>query len=61
MVFSEEGFVFGNAVTCNYLPTAYSNSSNNKICFTVSTVEHNISQNDWTTTLNTMCRVQPTY
>ena len=56
-----EGFVFGNAVTCNYLPTAYSNSSNNKICFTVSTVEHNISANDWTTTLNTICRVQPTY
>jgi hypothetical protein len=55
------GFVFGNAITCNYLPTAYSTSENASICFTVTTVEQNISANDWTTTLNTVCRVQPSY
>lgn len=52
------GFVFGNAVTTNYLPTAFQNA---KMCFTVTHVEHTISANDWTTTLSTVCRVQPTY
>jgi hypothetical protein len=52
------GFLFGNAVTTNYLPTAFTNA---KMCFTVKNVEHNISQNDWTTTLTTICRTQPTY
>jgi hypothetical protein len=55
------GFVFGNAITCNYLPTAYTSTENAKICFTVTNVEQNITANDWTTTLNTVCRVQPTY
>lgn len=47
------GFVFGNAVTTNYLPLAYKKS---KIAFTVTTVTHQISGNDWTTTLNTIMR-----
>jgi hypothetical protein len=53
-----EGFVFGNAITTNYLPTIYKKS---KVIFTVVRVEHNISGNDWTTTLGTACRIQPTY
>jgi len=52
------GFLFGNAITCNYLPAAYKKA---KICFTVTKVDHNISGNDWTTTLSTVCRTQPEY
>lgn len=52
------GFLFGNAITTNYLPSAYKKA---KICFTVTKVEHSISQNDWTTTLSTVCRTQPSY
>ena len=51
-----EGFVFGNAITCNYLPSLFKQS---QLCFTVTKVEHNISANDWTTTLSTVCRVIP--
>jgi hypothetical protein len=48
-----EGFTFGNAITTNYLPAQYKRGD---IAFTVTTVEHNISGGDWTTTLNTVCR-----
>jgi hypothetical protein len=48
-----EGFTFGNAITTNYLPAQYKKAD---IAFTVTTVEHNISGGDWTTTLNTVCR-----
>lgn len=51
-----EGFVFGNVITTNYLPTVY-RSSKVKLAFTVTKVNHNISGGDWTTTLNTVCRV----
>ena len=51
------GFIFGNAVTTNYLPGKYVNSS--KAVFTVTTVEHNVSGNDWTTTCNTVFRLRP--
>jgi hypothetical protein len=51
-----EGFVFGNAITCNYLPPIF---KQNSLCFTVTTVSHEISGNDWTTTLNTVCRTIP--
>jgi hypothetical protein len=54
-----EGFVFGNAITCNYLPTVYQQKQ--KVAFTVTKVEHNISGNDWTTTLSTVCRLLPTF
>jgi len=53
-----EGFVFGNVITTNYLPTIYKKS---KVAFTITRVEHNIAANDWTTTLGTVCRIQPTY
>ena len=49
-----EGFIFGNVITTNYLPQVY---RNNKIAFTVTKVEQNISANDWTTTLQTVCRL----
>ena len=53
-----EGFIFGNAITCNYLPSAYKKLSP-KGCFTVLKVEHNISGNDWTTSLSTVFRLVP--
>jgi hypothetical protein len=49
-----EGFIFGNLITTNYLPAVY---KTNKIAFTVTKVEQNISANDWTTTLSTVCRL----
>lgn len=54
-----EGFVFGNAITCNYLPTVYQQKQ--KVAFTITKVEHTITGNDWTTTLSTVCRLLPTF
>ena len=51
------GFIFGNAVDTNYLPGKYADRS--KSVFTVTTVEHNVSGNDWTTTCNTVFRLRP--
>jgi hypothetical protein len=51
-----EGFVFGNVITTNYLPAVYK-SPKVKLAFTVTKVNHNIAGGDWTTTLNTVCRV----
>ena len=51
------GFIFGNAVTTNYLPGKYANKR--KSVFTVTTVEHNVSGNDWTTTCSTVFRLRP--
>ena len=53
-----EGFIFGNAITTNYLPSAYKKLSP-KGCFTIVKVEHNISGNDWTTSLSTVFRLVP--
>lgn len=50
------GIVFGNVITCNYMPSVYS-SKNTKLAFTVTKVNHSISNGDWTTTLNTVCRI----
>jgi len=49
-----EGFVFGNVISTNYLPTVYQKT---KIAFTITKVEHTISANDWTTSLQTICRL----
>lgn len=51
-----EGFIFGNAITTNYLPPYYRNKGM-KMAFTVTKVNHTISGGDWTTTLNTVCRI----
>ena len=53
-----EGFIFGNTITCNYLPSAYKKMSP-KGCFTIMKVEHNISGNDWTTSISTVFRLVP--
>lgn len=51
-----EGFIFGNVVTTNYLPSVYQTT---KLAFTITKVEHIISNNDWTTVLSTVCRLMP--
>jgi hypothetical protein len=49
-----EGFQFGNTVTTNYLPAVY---QNNRVAFTVTKIDHTIQNNDWTTTVATICRL----
>lgn len=51
-----DGFKFGNTITTNYLPAVYKNV---RIAFTVTKVEHIIQNNDWITTLSTICRILP--
>ena len=49
-----EGIVFGNTITTNYIPSDYASS----VYFTVTNVEHNIGNSDWTTTLSTVMRMK---
>lgn len=49
-----EGIIFGNIVTCNQLPAAYKAAG---VAFTVTKVSHEINGGDWTTTVNTVCRL----
>jgi hypothetical protein len=53
------GFRFGDTVTCDYLPSKYKDpdADGYLTVFTVSKVSHNISQNDWQTSLETICRL----
>ncbi len=52
-----EGIIFGNTVTTNYLPSIFKDEAGDKIVFTVTQVDHDISISDWTTTINTVCRM----
>ena len=49
-----DGILFGNTISTNYIPSLYANN----VYFTVTNVEHNISNNDWTTTLSTVMRMK---
>jgi hypothetical protein len=49
-----DGIVFGNTISTNYIPSIYAKD----FYFTVTNVEHNISNNDWTTTLSTVMRMK---
>lgn len=51
-----EGFVFGNTVTTNYLPAVY---QNNRVAFTIKKIDHTLQNNDWITTISTICRLLP--
>jgi hypothetical protein len=55
-----EGFIFGNTITTNYLPSVYHDATGTKVAFTITKVDHTIANNDWTTTLSTVCRIFPT-
>ncbi len=46
------GFKFGQMITCDRIPKAV----RTRYDWQVTTVEHNITVNDWTTTINTVCR-----
>ena len=48
------GMEFGDAVTTNYMPRIYKKE---KCAFTVTSVEHSVSANDWTTTCSTVFRM----
>lgn len=50
-----EGFQFGDAVTTNYMPSQYIGN----VAFAVTKVTHNISGGDWTTSVDTVCRLLP--
>lgn len=50
-----KGFIFGNIITTDYLPDIYK-QTNPEIVFMIKTVEQEISANDWTTTITTVCR-----
>jgi hypothetical protein len=54
-----DGFIFGNVVETTWLPTRFIKKGEPSIVFTVTNVEHSFSGNDWTTTVNTVCRVNP--
>lgn len=49
------GFAFGDAVTTNYLPSQYRGS----VAFAVTKVTHQVGGGDWTTTIDTVCRLLP--
>lgn len=46
------GFTFGQMVSCNRIPEEVRNAYD----FQVTSVEHSITPNDWSTTVNTVCR-----
>jgi len=48
-----KGFRYGNTLKIEYLPSDYKD-----VVFTVTKVEHNITNNDWTTTLSTVSRLK---
>ena len=56
-----EGFEFGNLITTDWLPTKYFDSNQNpQISFIITNVTHTITPNDWSTELETQCRLSPT-
>ena len=48
-----KGFRFGNTLKIDYLPKGYED-----VVFTVTKIVHDIKNNDWTTTLSTVCRMK---
>ena len=51
-----DGIVFGNTITTNYVPNIYKRPGT-ELSFTVTNVTHTISGGDWTTKLDTVCRL----
>jgi hypothetical protein len=49
------GFLYGNAITTNWLPTQYRDS---RIYWTVTDIRHRIENNDWITELEAIYRVK---
>ena len=53
-----EGFQFGDTITTSYLPSRYKTAGAAKVVFTVTKYEHEISNNDWTTTVTAIMRMR---
>jgi len=52
------GFKFGDTIATTYIPKKYKTDIGGfKAVFTVTKVNHSIQNNDWTTTLETVCRL----
>ena len=49
------GFLYGNAITTNWLPKQY---RDDRVYWTVKTITHTIQNNDWTTELEAIYRVR---
>jgi hypothetical protein len=49
------GFVFGQLISCDRIPQQIRDNFD----FQVTSVEHSITPNDWTTTINTIARTRP--
>jgi len=49
------GFLYGNAITTNWLPKQY---RDDRVYWTVKTITHTIQNNDWTTELEAIYRVK---
>lgn len=48
------GLHFGHTVTTNYLPALYKRAN---VAWTITKVRHEISSEDWSTTIDTVCRI----
>lgn len=53
------GFRFGDIITIDYLPDRYLNHDSVRIVFMITKINHNIDGNEWTTELETQCRMRP--
>ena len=52
------GIQFGNACTSDLVPSRYF-TSKPRVCFTVTKTSHTFAGNDWTTDVDTICRMEP--
>ena len=52
------GIAFGNACTSDLVPSRYFEGTP-RVCFTVTKTAHTFAGNDWTTDVETICRVEP--
>lgn len=52
-----EGFSFGDTISSDYLPDRYTKTEGVRIVFTVTKYTHEFKGNDWTTSVESMCRM----
>jgi len=52
-----EGFRFGDTISSDYLPSRYTKTEGIRIVFTVIKYTHEIKGNDWSTNVESMCRM----
>ena len=52
-----EGFRFGDTITSDYLPSRYTKNVGVRTVFTITKYTHTIKGNDWSTQIETVCRL----